>query len=199
MRRSTKWMLFGGAVGAAAGFAAGYGTLLRPWHLRWGATDEEFRRPMPLDELVPDANFYTTRAVTVAASPDEVWPFVTDLRSLPSGTTIRRIEERRWIAFAPPEPAAEASWVVLLEPLGERSTRVISRNRARFARTVPAVIRYLLVDPGQFLVEREWLLGVKLGAEELARSVHGTAVLEGDHEQELAPEQPVGESTPPGS
>ena len=33
-----------------------YVTLLRPWQLRWGATNEEIRRPMPGDEIVITEN-----------------------------------------------------------------------------------------------------------------------------------------------
>jgi hypothetical protein len=34
------------------GGLAAYALILRPWHLRWGTTQEEARRPMPGDELV---------------------------------------------------------------------------------------------------------------------------------------------------
>ena len=171
MRRSTKWLLFGGTVGAAAGLAAGWGMLARPWHLRWGATDEEVGRPMPFDELVERPNFSSTRAITIEATPDEVWPFLNDLRMLPFGTAVRSVDEHRCIAFAPPEQEAEASWVVTLEPAGERMTRLVSRNRARFAGRAAAIARYLMIDPGQFAFERNWMLGIKARAEELAKAL----------------------------
>jgi hypothetical protein len=31
-----------------------YMFLIRPWHLRWGATSEETTAPLPGDDLVPD-------------------------------------------------------------------------------------------------------------------------------------------------
>jgi hypothetical protein len=40
-------------------------------HLRWGATDEEIRRAMPGDDLIPDAAS-TTRAITIAAPAEQV-------------------------------------------------------------------------------------------------------------------------------
>ncbi len=189
MRRSTKWWLLGGSIGAAVGFASAYGVVMRPWHLRWGATDEEVGRAMPLDDLVVEPNFFTTRAVTIAAGPDEVWPFVNDLSSLPAGTTIRHVEEKKWIAFVPPEPVAEATWVVLLEPKEPGMTRLIARNRAHFGSTLTSIFRYLLVDPGQFLIERNWLIGIKARAEELARAVrHDVAIeLEDDVPAKLEP------------
>jgi hypothetical protein len=46
-----------------------YLQVLRPWQLRWGATDDEVRRAMPGDELVARPTFNATRAVTVEAPP----------------------------------------------------------------------------------------------------------------------------------
>ena len=42
-----------------------YLLVIRPWHLRWGATSEDARRPMPGDELVPRPIVESIRAVTV--------------------------------------------------------------------------------------------------------------------------------------
>ncbi|MGY1728329.1 hypothetical protein ACI79J_15270 [Geodermatophilus sp. SYSU D01062] len=50
--------------------------LLRPWHRRWGATAEEVAAPMPGDDLLPRARYRCTRAVTVAAPPEAVWPWL---------------------------------------------------------------------------------------------------------------------------
>jgi hypothetical protein len=63
---------------AAAGVAA-YIYAVRPWHRRWGASDEEVDRPLPGDDLVPDANFETTRAITVSAPPEAVWPWLVQI------------------------------------------------------------------------------------------------------------------------
>lgn len=122
---------------------------------------------MPFDSLIPDANYFATRAITIEAPPDLVWPLVIDLSALPAGTIIRRAEEKRTVVFAPPEVEAEATWVVVLEPRGN-ATRLVSRNRARFPSRLRAVLRYLFVDPGQFLFERDWMLSVKARAEAVA-------------------------------
>jgi hypothetical protein len=119
---------------------------------------------MPFDGLIPNANYFTTRAISIEATPEQVWPFVTNVHALPHGTIIRSGEKNRSVVFAPPEVEAEATWVVVLEPRGS-ATRLVSRNRARFPNRVSAVIRYLLVDPGQFLFERNWMLNVKALAE----------------------------------
>lgn len=56
-----------------------YVLLIRPWQLRWGATDEEVMRPMPGDELVLDPTFNATRAVTVKARPEQIWPWLVQI------------------------------------------------------------------------------------------------------------------------
>jgi hypothetical protein len=53
--------------------------LLRPRHLRWGATPGEVGAPMPGDEVVPRAQFTATRAITIGAPPESVWPWIVQL------------------------------------------------------------------------------------------------------------------------
>ncbi len=61
------------ALAAAAG---AYWLALRPWHLRWGATDAEFARRWPGDELVVDPSTRAVRAVAVYAPAADVWPWI---------------------------------------------------------------------------------------------------------------------------
>lgn len=51
----------------------------RPWALTWGATDEEIARPMPGDALVASPMFDATRAVTIAAGREEIWPWLVQM------------------------------------------------------------------------------------------------------------------------
>ncbi len=51
-----------------------YLTVIRPWQLRWGATDDEVARPMPGDDVVLRPACNATRAVTIAARPEHIWP-----------------------------------------------------------------------------------------------------------------------------
>jgi hypothetical protein len=53
--------------------------LIRRRHLRWGATDAELAAPMPGDELVPRSSFTATRAITIDAPPEAVWPWLVQL------------------------------------------------------------------------------------------------------------------------
>jgi len=65
--------------GLAAAAASVYWFVVRPWHLRWGATDAEVARTLPGDELVPDAKISSTHAITIQAAPAEVWPWLLQL------------------------------------------------------------------------------------------------------------------------
>jgi hypothetical protein len=48
----------------------------RPYQLHWGATADEVKRPMPGDELDPNPMFLATRAITVDARPEDIWPWL---------------------------------------------------------------------------------------------------------------------------
>jgi hypothetical protein len=56
-----------------------YLLILRPWQLRWGSSDEEVARAMPGDDLVQRPNFNATRAITVRAQPEHIWPWVAQI------------------------------------------------------------------------------------------------------------------------
>lgn len=47
--------------------------------LHWGATTGETEEPLPGDDLLPDAPYVETRAITIDAPPDEVWPWIAQL------------------------------------------------------------------------------------------------------------------------
>src|SRR5918995_188981 len=55
-----------------------YRRWIQPWQHRWGATDEEVHRAMPGDDLIPDAAA-TTRAISIAAPAEDVWPWLVQL------------------------------------------------------------------------------------------------------------------------
>jgi hypothetical protein len=70
---------------AAAGAAvigtavAGYILLVRRWQLRWGATDEECDAILAGNDLIPNPDLTATRAITVHAPAEQVWPWVAQL------------------------------------------------------------------------------------------------------------------------
>lgn len=61
---------------AGAGAVLGYLRWYRPWQLTWGATPDEVARALPGDDLVPRPVFDATRAITIEAPPQEVWPWL---------------------------------------------------------------------------------------------------------------------------
>jgi hypothetical protein len=69
----------GALAAATAAAAAVYWFVVRPWHLRWGATDAEVARALPGDELAPDARISSTHAITIQAAPAKVWPWLVQL------------------------------------------------------------------------------------------------------------------------
>jgi hypothetical protein len=56
-----------------------YLLIVRPWHLRWGATDEDVRKSLPGDELVAHPTLESTRALTIRAPAEEVWRWLVQL------------------------------------------------------------------------------------------------------------------------
>jgi hypothetical protein len=70
-------------VGAAggAGLLATYLKIMRPWTMRWGATDEEVTRALPGDQLMARPGFKATRAITIDARPEHIWPWLVQLGS----------------------------------------------------------------------------------------------------------------------
>jgi hypothetical protein len=72
-RRPRTWAL---GVLAAAG---AYARWVVPWMRGWGATPAERDAPLPGDELVPRPALRSTRAVTIAAPPDRVWPWLAQI------------------------------------------------------------------------------------------------------------------------
>jgi hypothetical protein len=45
-------------------------------HLTWGATEVEVASDMPGDDLLPRAQYCTTRAITIEAAREQVWPWL---------------------------------------------------------------------------------------------------------------------------
>ncbi len=49
------------------------------WSRRWRATDDERRMELPGDELLPGPDGQTTRATTIDAPPEAVWPWLVQI------------------------------------------------------------------------------------------------------------------------
>lgn len=176
----------------AAALVAVYLLVLKPWHLRWGATDAEVERAMPGDELLPGAES-ATRAITIAAAPEDVWPWLVQLgygragwysydwvdndfkpsadrilpeyRDLRVGDTILMMPGMGFVTQSVDEPHS------IVSLLGDGSTRLISRWRPRFERSVATFFMLALVEPGTFVMEQKMLRTIRDRVESSAQGV----------------------------
>jgi hypothetical protein len=76
-----------GPVFGIAAASVAYLAVVRPYINRWGATDEEVVKDLPGDEL---SNAFgdrriSTRAITIDATPDEIWPWLVQMGSSRAG------------------------------------------------------------------------------------------------------------------
>jgi hypothetical protein len=67
------------AAMAAAGIVGLYRWVVQPRMYNWGATPEEITSVLPGDELVEPGAPRTTRAVTIDAPPEAVWPWLAQI------------------------------------------------------------------------------------------------------------------------
>ena len=75
--RRAALLAAGASLGALA--AAVYVRVAEPWFRRWGATDEEVSASLPVDELVVPGTPTMTRAITVHAPIEGVWPWLVQI------------------------------------------------------------------------------------------------------------------------
>ncbi len=68
-----------GLAALGASTLGGYLRVIRPWQLRWGATDAEVSRALPGDAMVTQPTFNATRAVTSQARPAAIWPWLVQI------------------------------------------------------------------------------------------------------------------------
>jgi hypothetical protein len=62
-----------------------YLLIVRPWHVRWGATDNELALSLPADSLVINPDFNATRCITINAPPEEIWKWIIQIGSRRAG------------------------------------------------------------------------------------------------------------------
>ncbi len=62
-----------------------YLLVLRPWHLRWGATDNDLALSLPADSLVTNPDFNATRGITINSTPEEIWKWIIQIGSRRAG------------------------------------------------------------------------------------------------------------------
>jgi len=76
---SSVWRVIIWIAGVLSLIAGLYLLILWPWISHWGATNEEVLQPLPGDDLIENASLVTTKAITIEASPEEIWPWLLQL------------------------------------------------------------------------------------------------------------------------
>jgi hypothetical protein len=79
MKKAAMLGSIGGIIAAGAAAIFAYNRFVRPWHLRWGATDEELNEALAGDEVLPGADNQVTHAITINAAPQKVWEWLVQI------------------------------------------------------------------------------------------------------------------------
>jgi hypothetical protein len=72
--KASRGLKIGGALTAVAAVTIG-----ARLHRGWGATPEEQAAPLPGDSLIEDPKFRSTRAITIDAPPEAIWPWLVQM------------------------------------------------------------------------------------------------------------------------
>ena len=110
---------------AASVSGSAYAILVRPRISRWGATEGETRKVLPGDQLVSRYGHrpVSTRAITIDAPPEVVWPWLVQMGSGRAGFyTHEWVERLLFITYADGH-----SWVVPRKPRSAREMAGIVR------------------------------------------------------------------------
>jgi hypothetical protein len=188
---------------------------VRPWHMRWGATDAEVAAAMPGDGVVHRAQFNATRAITIGAPPEQVWPWIVQLGYGRAGfytydlvdnggerSADRVIDEYQGIQVGDPIPMfheshglaiayrvdslevnewmlwvhrphekedPDSTWSWRLTRLPTERTRLVTRMKQDYRWQTPrlAMFNLVLMEFGDFAMERRMLKGIKVRAERM--------------------------------
>ena len=165
-----------------AGLAAGiYALVVRPWHLHRGATSAETDHPMPGDDLVPHPQLEATHAITIAAPPRAVWPWLTQMADdTPgrwdryvtidgAGFEVRAIDPGRSLVATIDDRDATASLTITLEPRDHERTRLVLRLRVQATPTWRGRLLIAAVDVGDVVTMRRQLVGIRERAQRTYR------------------------------
>jgi hypothetical protein len=120
--------------------------LVRPRMLDWGSTPEERRARLPGDDVVPEADTVTTRAVTIGAPVTTVWPWLVQMGQDRAGFYTHNWVERLLRSGIPDVHEVHPEWQHL-EP-GD----LMRTNRDMGGK--PMGWPVVAVDPGRSIVVR---------------------------------------------
>ena len=81
------------------------------------------------------------------------------------GFPVKAIDPFRSLVLGGETDGFQWVWQFGLYPVDERTTRLVSRNRANIARTFASILFMRVLEPAAFLMTRKMLLGLKRRAE----------------------------------
>jgi hypothetical protein len=117
---------------------------------RWGVTEAEIDRRYPCDDFVPKPELQLWRGVTVHAPPDQVWPWVLQIRLGPYSydwiDNLGRRSPRRLCNVPEPSPGDAFTSALGGRDLGR--ILVVTPGRDLTAKIMGAVMSYVLVPLG---------------------------------------------------
>jgi hypothetical protein len=164
-------------------------------------------RALPGDELVAEPTFNATRAITIAAEPDQIWPWLLqvgvkragwysydllDNLGRPSAREI--IPELQQVAVGDVVPLSpdgkqgvhilaldlphsmmwgtlpDTTWLWVLEPQADGTTRLITRIRSRYRWLSPTIAFSMLMEFADIWMLRKMLLNLRERAETFSRA-----------------------------
>ena len=67
------------------GLVMTYLFVIRPWHLHWGATQQEVMLEFPGDNIVHKPDFNATRGITIHSTPELIWRWIIQIGSKRAG------------------------------------------------------------------------------------------------------------------
>jgi len=186
---------------------ATYMLLIRPAQLNWGASDSEVFQPMLGDDLVQNPTYRATRAITIAAQPEDIWPWLVQMgygkagfygydlienlgsargirsadRIIPelldlqvgdivpispvANMHIHTIDPERLIVWTDDSEPHVGAFTWIIFPVGENSTRLVSRFRFRHRWNGTGIALDLFTDFADHVAIKKILLGIKGRAE----------------------------------
>ncbi len=72
-------LLAAAAASSAITAAGAVAYVAGPWYHRWGRADDEGASTLPGDEIVAEPTATETRSIAIAASPEDVWPWLVQM------------------------------------------------------------------------------------------------------------------------
>ena len=88
----------------------------------------------------------------------------------PPSWPVKAIEPNKSLLIVIRERGVEVTWCFMLDEIDDNQTRLVLRVRSRLAMTPMLLLSLPIMYPGQYLMIRKMLLGIKQRAESLAHN-----------------------------